>query len=158
MAYIISKKDGPRREDVAAKRLIAENQSTIKALADQFSGGTYSAGRQPPKPPEASGAVFHFLAGLKTAEAERLPYIRISLNGRVVVVDGDTSKQLSFLGVIRQRHEHQEFVLATRQNEFYPPMSDELHEQLKEFDHQIINDDFSEEDLAEKIGNCLGLL
>ena len=47
MVEIISKRDGPRREDVQVKRLIEQNRSTIVRLADQISGGGYSASRKP---------------------------------------------------------------------------------------------------------------
>jgi len=46
MVDIISKKTGPRREDVVAKRLINNNWSTISRLADQISNGGYSKSRQ----------------------------------------------------------------------------------------------------------------
>lgn len=148
MVHIISKKDGPRREDVAAMRLIKENRSTIEALANRFSGGRYSEMRKPPKPPQIEGLVQHYMGATKVAETERPAYVRVSLNGRVVIVDGDTSKQLHFLGEIRSRDGGQEFVLATRKNKFFSPMDDDLSEKLADFDHSTINADFSEEDLA----------
>ena len=46
MVEIISKRDGPRREDIQVKRLIEQNRSTIVRLADQISGGGYSASKE----------------------------------------------------------------------------------------------------------------
>ena len=50
MVDIISKKDGPREEDVRLKTLIKNNQRTITALADRLSQGNYSRSRQPVAP------------------------------------------------------------------------------------------------------------
>lgn len=159
LIHIISKKDGPRREDIAAKRIIKENRSTIEALANQFSGGAYSAMRQPPRPPEPEKAFRRHTVGIKnnTAPATRAAYVRVSLNGRVVVVDGDTNKQLHFLGEIRSHDNGQEFVLATKQNKFYSPMDDELSRKLAKLDHKTVNGEFSEENLATEIHERLGL-
>ena len=44
MVDIISRKDGPRREDAAAKRMIDANRATITHLADRLTQGGYSAG------------------------------------------------------------------------------------------------------------------
>ena len=46
MVDIISKRSGPRAEDVRAKKLIEENRGAITRLADQFSNGAYSASRR----------------------------------------------------------------------------------------------------------------
>ena len=158
MIHIISKKDGPRREDVVAKRMIKENRSTIEALANQFSGGTYSKMRQPPKPKEPEELVRrHYGSTNKETKSDHPAYIRVSLNGRVVVVDGDTSKQLHFLGEIRFLDDAQAFVLATKENKFFSPMESELSMKLADFDHKPITADFTEEDLVSELKEKLGL-
>ena len=157
MVDIISKRDGPRREDVAAKRLIAKNRPTIARLADQLSGGGYSAMRQPPKPPEPDGLVIHDLAGARPAESQHSDYVRISLNGRVALVDGDTSKQLHFIGEIRGGADGEFFVLATEQNRFFAPLDADLAKCLADLDQTPIDEEFSEDDLSADISNRLGL-
>ena len=39
MVDIISKRDGPRREDVAARRVLQENRGTIHKMMDHLTGG-----------------------------------------------------------------------------------------------------------------------
>jgi len=157
MVDIISKRDGPRREDVAAKRLIEKNRPTIARLADQLSGGGYTAMRQPPKPPEPTGLVFHDFAGTRPTESQHPDYVRISLNGRVALVDGDTSKQLHFIGEIRGNADGEIFFLATEQNEFFAPLDADLANCLAELDQKLINESFSEDDLSAQISERLGL-
>ena len=43
MIEIISKSDGPRREDAAARRFIRDNASTINKIANQLGGGGLGA-------------------------------------------------------------------------------------------------------------------
>lgn len=157
MVDIISKRSGPRREDVAAKRLIDNNRSTIEGLANQLSGGNYAAMRRPPEPPQPDGLILHDLAGARATETKYQPYVRISLNGRVVIVDGETSKQLHFIGEIRNGPESREFVLATRDNKFFSPLDEDLCLRLADIDHKIIDAGWSEEDLADEIAKRLDL-
>ncbi len=157
MVDIISKRSGPRREDVAAKRLIDSNRSTIEGLANQLSGGNYAAMRQPPKPPQPDGLILHDLAGGRAAQVTYQPYVRISLNGRVVIVDGETSKQLHFIGEVRNGPGGREFVLATADNKFYSPLDEGLCLKLADIDHKIIDTEWSEEDLAGEITERLNL-
>ena len=110
MVDIISKKDGPYREDVAAKRLIDQNRPIIEGLANQLSGGNYSAMRRPPKPPQPDGFIMHDLGARTAAETQHRPYVRISLNNRVVLADGATNNQLHFLGEVRDGPVHRQFV------------------------------------------------
>ena len=158
MVDIISKKTGPRREDVAAKKLIKQNRSVIESLANHLSGGSYSTMRQPPKPPELSGFILHDQVDRKKAKVEGRAYIRISPNDRVVLVDQETGKQLQFLGAIRRGPAGQRFVLATKENGFFSPLEDALSAKLAEIDQRLIGADCSEEDLATEIGVRLGLV
>ena len=157
MVDIVSKKSGPRREDVAAKRLIGENRQTIERLANHLSQGGYSAMRQPPKPPQPDGLVIHDLAARGAPATVQQPYVRVSLNGRVVVVDGETSKQLHFLGELRDGPEGRKFLLATRENRFFSPLEEDLSASLADFDHRTVGGGYSEEDLAAEIADRLGL-
>ncbi|TIX76165.1 MAG: hypothetical protein E5V21_21115, partial [Mesorhizobium sp.] len=74
---IISKRDGPRREDVQVKRLIEQNRSTIVRLADQISGGGYSASRKPRQQPKAEGLIIH-VGGSAAHVAEAKPSIHVT--------------------------------------------------------------------------------
>ena len=42
MVDIFSKREGPRLEDVKARRLLTQNAGTIRKLADQISNGGFS--------------------------------------------------------------------------------------------------------------------
>lgn len=157
MVDIISKKSGPRREDVVAKRLINENRSTITKLADQLSGGKYSARHQRPVAPQPDGFILHDMGTTTVAETEFEPYVRITMNGRVVLVDGGSNKQLHHLGELRDGPAGTEFVLATRDNGFFSPLDDAVSEKLTELDRAILTGGDAEEELTARINGYLGL-
>ena len=156
MVDIISKRDGPRREDVAAKRLLQENRGTIHKMMDHLSGGQLNSRQQKPAPPQPEGLIIHTGRTIDSRDAAR-PYVRISMNGRVVVADQETSKQLHFLGEIRGPRRSQRFVLATKANGFYAVVDDELEGPLTEFDGRALTGDFSEDDLIDAITERLGI-
>ena len=157
MVTIISKKDSPHQTGVDPRRFVSENHATIRALADHISGGAYSANQHKPEPPKPDGLVIHHFGAAAAPSVDHPPYVRISLNGRVVVVDGETHKQQHYLGEVRRLEDRNEFFLATRENDFYSPLEDEIGNLLKDLDHQIIDGNFSEDDLVDKIGQALGL-
>ncbi|MEM8952386.1 MAG: hypothetical protein AAGC99_24015, partial [Pseudomonadota bacterium] len=84
-------------------------------------------------------------------------YVRISVNGRVVVADQETSKQLHFLGEIRGPRRSQHFVLATRENGFFALIEEELGTKLADLDGSAITSEFSEDDLIGTIAERLGI-
>jgi hypothetical protein len=71
---IISKRDGPRREDVPLKQLIQQNRGIITRLADQISGGGYSASKRQRSEPQAEGLIIH-VGGSQKKAAEVVPTI-----------------------------------------------------------------------------------
>jgi len=158
---IISRRDGPRPEDARAKRFISENAGTIRKLADQLSNGGYTRMREDQarrkKGPQAQGLLIHSMAGpAKPDEPE--PYIRISLNGRVVLADRNSGKQLQLLGEIRSKFGSKMFVLATDENGFLSPISEEMRQALSQFDNAKLDPALSEADIAQKFGVTLGLI
>lgn len=156
MVDIISKRDGPRREDVAARKLLQGNRGTIYKMMDHLTGGQLKTQAQKPATPEPKGLVIH--SGRVIDEREvACPYIRISINGRVVVADQETSKQLHFLGEIRGTRRSQHFVLATKENGFFALIEDELKDKLSDLDGRAINADFSEDDLTKILTERLGI-
>lgn len=158
MVEIFSKQSGPRREDVAAKRLIEQNRPTIERLANHLSGGDYKARLKPPPPPQPNGFILHDMSGGARAEIPAAPYVRISPNDRVVLVDGETGKQMHYLGEVRDNGPvERKFVLATEDNKFHFPLDEDLCRKLAQIDHKSITDAYSEEDLAAEIGERLGL-
>src|SRR5437868_2164622 len=118
MVHIISKRDGPRREDVAAKGFIEKNRATIEGLANHLTGGRWQQMRHPvgtPPQPEPCGKLW-FSSPSRPQEArpqEARPYVRISHNDRVVVVDLASGNQLDFLGEVRGPRRERRFTLAT---------------------------------------------
>lgn len=156
MVDIISKRDGPRREDVAARRVLNENRGTIHKMMDHLTGGQLNSQVPKPKAPEPEGLIIHTGRVIDSREAAK-PYVRISVNGRVVVADQETSRQLHFLGEIRGPRRSQNFVLATRENGFYAVIDQELEEPLADLDGRKIVGDFSEDALVELITERLGI-
>lgn len=144
MVDIFVKKDGPRREDVAAKRMISENQSTIRQLADTLSNGEFSRNRaalaKAKETPQPEGLKIHLLGGAGSA-VEPDPHLRISLNNRVVVVDMNSGKQMDFLGQLKFQGQQKYFCLATKENGFFSPVTDEIKEKLGDLDGIVIDND-----------------
>jgi hypothetical protein len=156
MVHIISKRDGPRNEDRAAKAFIEKNRTTIAGIANQLSGGRRRAmgGPAPALQPEASGKLW-FTAPSQSREPS--PYVRISLNGRVVVADLDSGRQLHFIGDIRGAGPARRFALATRENGFFAPLEEDLQQTLAGLDGMALADGAAEERLEREIGARLGL-
>lgn len=156
MVEIISKRDGPRREDAQVKRLIEQNRSTIVRLADQLSGGGYSASRKPRQQPKAEGLIIH-VGGNAATTTEASPSVRVTMNGRVISKDQNSGRQLHHIGDVRNRNGDQVFVLATKQNGFFSPVDEAIAEALAGLDGSRLTATYTEEQLAADIGAKLGI-
>ncbi|MDK1389443.1 hypothetical protein QN219_22965 [Sinorhizobium sp. 7-81] len=158
MVEIISKRDGPRREDAEIKQLVERNRGVITRIADHISGGAYSVNRMArPEIPKARGLIIHHTGAGSPSSEEACPYIRVSLNGRVVVVDRNTARQIQYLGEIRRRNGADVFVLATKENGFVSPLDATSAVALAEFDGRPLRPDYTEEQLAGELGSTLGI-
>jgi len=157
---IFSKRDGPRPEDVRAKRLISENSHVISKLADQISGGGYTAMQQAKanaqKKPQPAGLIIHDL-GASNSSVDVKPYVKISLNNRVVLACMNSGKQIQLLGEIRGNFAGKHFLLATATRNFYSPVDGEMLEALLHLDGVELTHEFDDKALAEAIETSLGL-
>jgi hypothetical protein len=156
MVDIISKRDGPRREDVPLKQLIEQNRGIITRLADQISGGSYSASKKPRSKPQAKGLIIHVGSSSQSSD-EIQPTIRISGNGRVIAVDLNSGRQLHHIGDMRLRDGADVFVLATKKNGFIAPVDAPIAEALAEIDGTRLDTAYTEERLAADIRAKLGI-
>jgi hypothetical protein len=149
---IHSKKSGPRAEDQQAKQHLARNWGTIEKLADTLSGGKYSAdkAKKAAGPPQAQGLIFVDQAGPRLAD-DPVPYLRISMNGRVVIADTSSGIQMHFLGELKRVNGEKRFVIATQENGYFTPLDDEMAEKIADLADRPVNGDYSEDDLAEDI-------
>jgi hypothetical protein len=154
MVEIISKSDGPRREDAAAKQFIRENAGTIARIAQQLGAG------QQRSMPNSSTLAESQTARRRPAEPrreeEKRPYVKVSLNGRVIAVDFNNGRQLHYFGEIRGQGQMRRFLLATSENKFFAPLDDDLHTLLRELDGAAMPDEMAEAKLIEEIGARLG--
>lgn len=157
---IFSKKDGPRAEDVKAKRMISENMPAIRKLADQISNGGYTRMRQEQaqrkQEPQAEGKLIFDMKARAHSEVPD-PYIKISLNNRVVMVDRNTARQLHLLGEIRGNFISKKLALATKENGFFSPLDEDIADLIGHLDGVEITRDFTDADLAAKLEELLGL-
>lgn len=156
---IISKRSGPRREDVKARALIDQNRGTIQALADTLSNGAYSARKAAraagPQQPQAQGLIVSDLGAGRPADAP-VPYVRISANGRVVVVDYETNRQMHYLGEIRRVGAQHRFVLATKANGFFAATEPEIADRLAPLDGAVMGGGRDDAALAAEVTALLG--
>jgi hypothetical protein len=154
MVEIISKSDGPRREDAAAKHFIRENAATINKIANQLGGGRRmaSSGSEAPR----ADAFIRRGRTSPTRDAEKRPYTKISLNGRVIAVDFNSGRQLHHIGEIRGQGPTRRFLLATRENRFFTPLDDDLLVVLNDLDGLAMPDDAAQEQLVQLIDARLG--
>ena len=161
MVDIFSKSDGPRREDVAAKRVIEENKSTIHLLADQISGGGFSRSRtamaRTKEDPKPEGLSIHILGCKASGHREPAPEVRASLNGRVIVVDTNSGKQLQFLGQMRRNNNQKYFALSTKDNGFVSPVDEKTEHLLADLNGIVIESDEIEEKFVEVVRKRLCL-
>ncbi len=157
---IFSKRDGPRPEDVRARKLISGNAGTIRRLADQISNGGFTRMRaeeaRRKQEPQPEGLLIYTMSARRIGDAPD-PHVRLSLNGRVVLSDRGTGRQLQVLGEIRGRAGAKRFVLASAENGYISPVSDEIHAALAPFEDIEIGPDFTEEDIVLAFSERLGL-
>jgi len=148
MVDIISKRKGPRREDVAAKRMISDNWSTISRLADQFSNGGYSRSRKAnataKEEPALDNLSIHIIGG-GPAAVEPDPIVQVSRNHRVIVMDARSGKQLQFLGTMRFQGRQKYFSLATAGNNFVSTVDADTELKLADLNGVVIESDEIEE-------------
>ena len=154
MVEIISKRNGPRREDVQIKQLIEQNRATITRIADHISAGGYSASKaaRPEKKPE--GLIIHTGTAARPAE-DVVPVVSVRLNGRVVFMDENSGRQIHHIGDVRNRNGAEFFVLATKENGFFAPVDESVAARLREIDGTRLGPDYGEEQLAADIGAAL---
>lgn len=155
MVTIISKSDRPRREDEAARKLLEANRPTINRLADHLTQGAWSARRAAPAEPPL--IVPSSSRRAATSIDNPRPYVRVSPNGRVVVADLDSARQLAFLGEIRRRDGHDVFVLARAESGFAASLDEETVGQLAEFDGRVTDGRQGLQSLKDDIALKLGL-
>lgn len=158
MLDIYSKRSGPRAEDQQAKQHLARNWGTIEKLADTLSGGKYSAdkAKKAAPPPQAQGLIIIDQARPRLAEVP-VPYLRISVNGRVVLADTNSGVQLHFLGQLKRVNGDVQFVIATTENGFFTPLEPELADKIADLANRVVNRSYSEDDLAKDIKTRLAI-
>ncbi|GMP03554.1 hypothetical protein [Bradyrhizobium sp. TM239] len=156
MAYIISKRDGPHREELKAKDFLQKNRTTINSLANHLTLGRWQELRNPapPSEPQPSGKLW---STPRARPKEIEPYVRISYNGRVVIADLASGRQLHFVGELRGGGQSRHFALATRENGIFEPLDDELHKVLMDLEGVRVPDEASEARLEQIISGRLGL-
>ncbi|AGT10892.1 hypothetical protein [Paracoccus aminophilus] len=162
MVDIISKRDGPRREDERARRLIKANQGAITQIADHLTQGGYSASKraqaqaaQMPPGPEGR-RIYAVSSGAAVSTDSAEIRIKISVNNRVVAYDSGSGRQLHLLGEIRRQDGLSYFALASRENGFFAGLPDEVNAPIAELDGQIIDQNCPESLLTREISDRLG--
>lgn len=158
MVEIISKHDGPRREDAQIKRVLEQNRGVITKLADHLSNGSYSQSKKPRLAPQPDGLIIHIGdSGMPPKAPELEPRIRVSTNGRVICVDTPSGRQLQHFGDIREGRGVKVFTLATTENHFIAPLDEATTEALFDLDGVVVGASYSEEELAADIGRRLDI-
>ncbi|OHC53238.1 MAG: hypothetical protein A3D16_00480 [Rhodobacterales bacterium RIFCSPHIGHO2_02_FULL_62_130] len=149
---IHSRFSATRPEDKRAKEYLQRNWGTIEKLADTISGGKYSQdkARKAAPPPQAQGLIIIDQAPPRRAD-EAVPYLRISLNGRVVIADTNTGVQLAFLGQIKRLNGEKCFFIATAENGFITPLDPEIADKIADLEQRSLNRAYTEDQLADDI-------
>lgn len=155
MVNLFSRRDGPRPEDARIKNILRENSATITRLADHLSLGAYSQSKKPRPKPRAKGLIFHY--GLAQGASEPLPRVRTSLNGRLLVVDDNSGRQMHHLGDLRRRGDKTIVVLATAANGYGAPVEERLAAALADFDGRALGVDYGEDRLTADVAEALGI-
>jgi hypothetical protein len=105
MVEIFSQRGAPRPQDARLKVFLDQNRATIVKMADHLTQGGYSARKaaKTDAPPPSTGQTVYVIGESASASPEARPCVRATLNGRVVVVDDNSGRQLWHLGQIRVR-------------------------------------------------------
>jgi hypothetical protein len=158
MVEIFSRGDGPRPQDARLKAFLDKNRSTIVKIADHLTQGQYSAGKtaNAAVSQEEPRTIVHAL-GEHPRTTEPRPVVRATLNGRVVVVDDNSGRQVHHLGEIRRRGEEITFLLASAENGFSAPLPDELLDALIDLDRAALASHGGEEALVQELASRLGI-
>ena len=155
---IISKRSGPREEDKHAKAHVRQNWGTIEKLADQISGGSYSANKARVGGKKdaslASGLIFVDQAARPKADVPE-PYLRISLNGRVVLADKSSGIQLHFLGQLKRHNGVVRFQIATKSNGYISPLDTDLQALILDLADKPLDRSYEEADLSRDLKSRL---
>lgn len=143
-------KGGDRRPlDPRMRAMLGNNRQTLTRMADHLTNGAFSAAKAPPAEPKPEGLIIH-AAGQAAAAREPRREIRVALNGRVLMIDADTGRQLHLLGAVRGGR----FALATRENGFMARLDEAVAAPLRDLDASAFE---SEDALATRIASSLGL-
>lgn len=162
MVDIISKREGPRREDERARRVIQANQGAITQIADRLTQGGYSASKRAKAaaangPPAAERKlIYDGAAGARISADTGDIRVKVSVNNRVVAYDSGSGRQMLHLGEIRSQEGTRYFAIASRENGFFSPLPDEVTDKIGELDGQIIDQACPESLLTEEISERLG--
>ncbi len=147
MVYIITKNDGPRKEDVAAKKFIESNRATIDRLANHLSGGRWQdikrarkarapvvesarksfAGYAPAGRSTSTRPMFASARTTASSSSTRRPAVRCSSS----VNSGQSAAGRYFR-------------LATRENGFFDPLDDDLRGLLSNLDGLVLPEETEE--------------
>jgi hypothetical protein len=159
---IISKRSGPREEDKHAKDHLRRNWGTIEKLADQISGGSYSANKArtasigKAAEPSRSGRIFVDQSPRRSTDTP-VPYLKISQNGRVVLADRNSGRQLHFLGELKRHNGEISFVIATAANGYITPLDPDLCARIGDLADKVVGRDYTEDDLSGDLTSRLNL-
>ena len=157
MVTIISKQEGPSKKEAELKHTLKQNRGTIEGMVSALKHGPMAHLAQTPKveSPQSSGkSVFYKNT---SSEGDARPYVRVSMNGRVVLVDYETGSQLHHLGDVRGKGAAAKFALATKANGFFAPLEPEIAEVLMDIDGRAMPDREAEEAFKTDVGAALGL-
>ena len=158
MVTIISKQEGPSRKEAELKHSLRQNRATIEGMAGALKRGPMAHLAKPETPQVQAPASTKTVIYRKTSsEGEARPYVRVSMNGRVVLVDYETGNQLHHIGDVRGKREAAKFALATKENGFFAPVADEIRDALKGLDGTLMPDRDAEEKFKTDVATALGL-
>ena len=158
MVTIISKQDGPSKSEAELKHHLKQNRGTIEGMVGALKHGpmAHLAKKQQVEVPQASGkSVFYKNT---SSEGDAKPYVRVSMNGRVVLIDYETGSQLHHLGDVRGKGAAATFALATKANGFFAPVEPEIAEALTALDGRAVGDRDAEEAFKTEVTTALGLV
>ena len=158
MVTIISKQDGPSKKEAELKHHLKQNRGTLEGMVKALKHGPMAHLAQPEptiQAPQGSGRTVFYKN--TSSEGDAKPYVRVSMNGRVVLVDYETGSQLHHLGDVRGKGQAAKFALATKANGFFAPVDAEIAEALSGLDGRAAGDREAEEAFKAEVAAALGL-
>jgi hypothetical protein len=150
MVYYNKGRGEIRKEDLPQYKLLEKNKPVINGLIDRLTGGQRRSS-VPETSPEHGSKSFYIGKASGAIDEKELSVVKISFNGRVLLVDERRARQLLHFGNIASVNGQKSFILATSDNGYTAPLEPRLCALLQDLDGLLVSGEDAESALVQEI-------